>query len=228
MSSDATVLCQDSEAEDDLQSLLYEQTSHLREAQLREHQQQALLYATRTANVPLGFESFGANAAVQRQSIVNGSRFPAEAFQRELFRPRRGPSLSWGFQQEMADYEASHQSGMRGVGGIPYPSQPSGYVIRNDLQPPSAKHPRYTCFTQSHRDYCVDRRRGRSGKRDQTRNEQMDERHMHGHVDATCAQSGQQKHVKGRRRGRRGGRGRKPAERPTDDLPRLEQYTLLT
>ena len=147
MSSDATFLCQESEPEDEMHGYLHEQNAPLFEARLREQQQQALPYCTRTANFPPGLDGFPTTSGFppQRQPppMPNMVRFGTDVFQREVFRPRRGPALSWGFQQELAEYEASLQNGYGEVGGMLYPQQQNGYVLTNERQPIQAQQSRY-------------------------------------------------------------------------------------
>lgn len=135
ISSEATVVCEDSEAEEDLQSILYGQNSSRFFENRYVERQQGLPYS-RTANLPFGFGSFSTGGfPFQLHPNANCSTLPPEVLQRELFERRRGPRPSWGFQQDMADYEASLQNPMGCAGPMIYPPPTNGFVMRNEIQP---------------------------------------------------------------------------------------------
>eukprot|EP00210_Caulerpa_lentillifera_P002189 g2103.t1 len=220
VSSDVTVRCQDSDAEEEFIGV-EEQIG--RASRLRTNH-----YNTS--------QSIGRNyhhlPVAMHQGQLRHERIPSDTFQMDPYRTRRTQTLSWGFQQEMAEYEASLKYQGRPHWERPPPPPPP--------PPPPAPCPQFQqCHPilqqqnntlQLQQQQQNSKRRVKGNRKSQGKQMLIDEippppppppveREERNLQNDSGTQT-----TKSRRRGRRGGRGRRHKnERPADEVPKLEK-----
>lgn len=211
VSSDVTVLYQDSDVEEEFIGV---EEQARRDARLRANPYNTTLPIARNFSLPMHQQQF------------SNERIPTDVFQMEEYHARRAQALSWGYQQDLADYEASLRLRGRPLWDRPPPPPPPppqpqqyqvaavGAGIQNQMNAKQAP-----------------RRKNKGNRKSQGKTLVQEEvppppppPPVEGDGNNPPTGSNSQP-TKSRRRGRRGGRGRRQQnERPADEVPKLDKY----
>lgn len=208
VSSDVTVLYQDSDVEEEFIGV---EEQVRRDARLRANPYNTTLPIARNFPLPMHQQQF------------SNERIPTDVFQMEGYHARHAQALSWGYQQDLADYEASLRLRGRPLWDRPPPPpcpQPQQYQvaavgagIQNQMNVKQAP-----------------RRKNKGNRKSQGKVVAQEEvppppppPPVEGDGNNPPTGSNTQP-TKTRRRGRRGGRGRRQQnERPADEVPKLDK-----